>query len=78
MVARQGYEILSKAKDSFLVLDTDLNIVSMKSRTCAMLGYDYDEVIGRPLKKMVDQKCYPRLKWAFAQTRQHPALYRRV
>lgn len=78
MVARQGYEILSKAKDSFLVLDTDLNIVSMKSRTCAMLGYDYDEVIGRPLKRMVAHKCYPRLKWAFAQTRHHPALYRRV
>ncbi|MDX1764330.1 MAG: ATP-binding protein [bacterium] len=69
---------MNKTKDSFFVLDTDLAIITMKPETCEMLGYECRELIDQPLKKIVAEKCYPRLKWALEQTRHHRSLFRRV
>ncbi len=77
-MARQGYEILSKSKDSYFVLDTDFDIVSIKPHTCEMLGFECGDLIAQPLKHFVTEKCYPRLKWAFEQTRHQPSLFQRV
>jgi PAS domain S-box-containing protein len=77
-MAKLGREIRNKITDSFFVLDKNFTLISMKPETCEMLGYEGGELVDQPLKTLVTEKCYPRLRWSFLQARHRPSLSRRV